>query len=202
MILKAENIIFQYRKNGHKILSGLSISIESGEIVGLSGPSGSGKTTLCKVLAGYIKPDSGQVTLDGRPLHTYTGYCPVQMVWQHPELVVNPRLRMHQILNEAGDVDDYIIESLGIEKEWMSRYPIELSGGELQRFCIARALGRKTKFLIADEITAMFDLISQAQVWKFLKEEITRRNLGVLAVSHSEMILDSLCTRRIYIPEA
>lgn len=160
MILKGEELSFCYQDGGRQILNRVSLSIESGEIVGLCAPSGFGKTTLCKILGGYVEPDSGTVTLNGRPVQDYRGYCPVQMIWQHPELVINPRLKMSQVLAEAGAIDECVIEKLGIETEWMNRYPIELSGGELQRFCIARALGTGTRFLLADEITTMLDLIT------------------------------------------
>ena len=90
-----------------------------------------------------------------------------------------------------------MIEGLGIEKGWLSRYPGELSGGELQRLCIARALGEGTRFLLADEITTMLDLITQSQIWRFLLEETSRREIGLLVVSHSRPLLDRLCTRVI-----
>ena len=67
------------------------------------------------------------------------------MIWQHPELSVNPRRKMKTVLQEGDRVNDQVIRGLGIEEGWMERYPIELSGGELQRFCIARALGESTK---------------------------------------------------------
>ena len=88
-----------------------------------------------------------------------------------------------------------IIQRLGIEEDWMDRYPGELSGGELQRFCIARALGRRTKILLADEISAMLDLITQSQMWNFLLEEAGGREIGMVVVSHSEELLDRVCTR-------
>lgn len=197
MILKGEELSFCYQDGGRQILNRVSLSIESGEIVGLCAPSGFGKTTLCKILGGYVEPDFGTVTLDGRPVQDYRGYCPVQMIWQHPERVINPRLKISQVLAEAGAIDECVIEKLGIETEWMNRYPIELSGGELQRFCIARALGTGTRFLLADEITTMLDLITQAKIWNFLKEESTERNIGMLVVSHSDELLDRLCSRRI-----
>ena len=89
------------------------------------------------------------------------------------------------------------MEKLHIEREWMERYPSELSGGELQRFCLARALRPETKILLCDEITAMLDLVTQAQIWEFLLEESRRREMGMLVVSHSEALLEKVCTRII-----
>ena len=89
------------------------------------------------------------------------------------------------------------MDGLGIERDWLNRYPSELSGGELQRFCIARALGEKTRFLLADEITTMLDLITQSQIWHFLLEEIKGREIGLLVVSHSGPLLDQICTRKV-----
>lgn len=83
----------------------------------------------------------------------------------------------------------------------MDRYPGELSGGELQRFCIARALGEGTEFLLADEISTMLDLITQSQIWNFLLEEVKRREIGLLVVSHSEALLDRICNRRLDLSE-
>jgi len=165
--------------------------------LGLAAPSGFGKTTFCKILAGYEKPDEGLVLLDGKPLSEYKGYCPVQLIWQHPQEAVNPRRKMKTVLEEGDVLDEHLIRGLGIEKEWLERYPGELSGGELQRFCIARALGEKTRFLLADEITAMLDLITQSQIWNFLLEEVKKREIGLLVVSHSEPLLERICTGRI-----
>ena len=152
MKLEASGISFRYQKGNREILNNVSLEIDSKERVGLIAPSGFGKTTFCKILAGYQRPDQGSVFLDGRPLETFQGYCPVQMIWQHPELSVNPRLKMREVLCEGDRIPERIVEGLGIERDWLNRYPAELSGGELQRFCIARALGEKTKFLLADEI--------------------------------------------------
>jgi peptide/nickel transport system ATP-binding protein len=199
VILEAKDISFQYESGNRWILSHVDMRVESHERVGLIAPSGFGKTTLCKILAGYERPAAGQVLLDGKPLSYYGAYCPVQMVWQHPEQVVNPRLRMGAVLAEGDSVEPEILEALGIEKDWLGRFPGELSGGELQRFCIARALGRRTKFLLADEISTMLDLITQSQLWRFLLEECTRRQIGLLAVSHSPALLARVCTRQIHL---
>lgn len=196
MILEGKNLTFSYDEKDGKILKNVNIQIESGERVAILGPSGFGKTTLCKILGGYLKPDSGEVLLDGKPLPS-KGYCPVQMIWQHPEKAVNPRLRMRHVLLEGQQIEERIIRELGIEEDWLNRYPQELSGGELQRFCIARSLGKETKFLIADEISTMLDLITQSQIWNFLLNEVTRRKIGLIMVSHSEPLLDKIATRRI-----
>ena len=195
MRLEARNVSVRYDNGNRNILNHMDLTLESGDRLGLAAPSGFGKTTFLKILAGYETPDEGGVYLDGKPLSAYKGYCPVQMIWQHPELAVNPRLRMGTILNEGGPVEERIVRGLGIESGWLDRYPGELSGGELQRFCIARALGSGTRFLLADEITTMLDLITQSQIWQFLGEEVGRRGLGLMVVSHSQALMERLCGR-------
>ena len=195
MILEAKNISFRYGKDTRQILNDFSLQIESRERVGIVAKSGFGKTTFCKILAGYEKPDQGEVLLDGKPLSAWDGYCPVQMIWQHPEQVVNPRLRMREVLKEGDEVEESVIRGLGIEKDWQNRFPAEISGGEMQRFCIARALGKRTRFLLADEISTMLDLITQSQIWSFLVQETRQRGIGLLAVSHNLPLLQQVCTR-------
>ena len=198
MILETHNLTFYYRnRKKNPIIDRFELTISPGERVGLRGSSGRGKTTLCRLLAGYERPKKGEILLDGRPVGEYRGACPVQMVWQHPETVVDPLLRLRETLAEAGDIEEQMMEKLHIEKEWLERYPAELSGGELQRFCLARALRPETKILLCDEITAMLDLVTQAQIWEFLLEEAERRKMGMLVVSHSEALLEKVCTRII-----
>lgn len=199
MTLSAEHLSFRYGRNLPLVLKDVSLSLEEGERVGIVGPSGYGKSTLAKVLAGYLEPTEGAVLLDGTPLPKQ-GYSPVQMVYQHPELAVNPRLRMEKILNEAWEPDRELLQRMGIEDSWMTRWPTELSGGELQRFCIARVLGPETKFLVCDEITTMLDVITQAQIWRLLLEEATSRNLGMLIITHNMSLADQVCTRVIHLP--
>lgn len=196
MILEAKGISFGYKK-GVSLFDNVQITIESHERVGMVAQSGFGKTTLCQILSGYLKPVSGQVLLDGQDIHTIKGYCPVQMIWQHPEKSVNPRLRMRDVIAEGDDIEERIMEGLGIERDWFTRFPGELSGGELQRFCIARALGKRTKFLIADEISTMLDLITQSQIWNFLLAEVAARNIGLIAVTHSKSLLEHITTRQV-----
>ena len=88
------------------------------------------------------------------------------MIYQHPEKAVNPRWKLKKTVTEAWEPDDALLRELRINKDlWYSRWPNELSGGELQRFCVARVLGPKTEFIIADEMSTMLDAITQAQIW-------------------------------------
>ena len=195
MILEAKNLSFCYEEKGRQILNQFSLRADSSERVGIVAPSGFGKTTLCKLLAGYEEPERGEILLDGNQLQSYKGYCSVQMIWQHPEQAVNPRLRMRAVFEEGDQVDPALMEKLGIEPDWLNRFPTELSGGELQRFCIARALGKRTRFLLADEISTMLDLITQSQIWHFLIEETQRRGIGMIVVSHDAELVGKVCTR-------
>ena len=199
-MLEVQDITFSYQKNGNQILEHVNLSVGPEERLGILAPSGYGKTTLLKIISGYISPDAGRILVDGELL-PQKGYCPVQMIFQHPEQAVNPRLRMREVLKEGDGISKELIKGLGIEEDLKNRFPQELSGGELQRFCIARALGKGTKYLLCDEITTMLDFITQGQIWNFLIEETKRRGIGMVIVSHSQPLLDHVCTRQIRLNE-
>ena len=192
-MLEARDLAFAY-PGAAPVLQGVSLCVAPGERVALTAPSGRGKTTLCQLLAGYLQPACGQVLADGAPLPT-RGACPVQMIWQHPERVLDPRLTLGRSLEQAGSPQPRVVEALGIRPQWMSRYPHELSGGELQRFCIARALGASPRYLIADEVSTMLDAVTQAQLWGFLLEEQQRCGFGMLLVTHAPQLQELLATR-------
>ena len=192
-MLEARDVSFAYKK-GREIDCGIILSVSPDERVALQAPSGFGKTTLCQILSGYLQPSAGQVLVDGEPLPK-RGVCPVQLIWQHPEKVLDPRMRMRDSLAEAGAADPRIIEALGIQRRWMDRFPHELSGGEMQRFCIARALTARPKYLIADEISTMLDAVTQAQLWDFLVRETSEQGIGMVLVSHSPELTARVATR-------
>ncbi len=200
MQLRAENISFRYNNKSPWILKNVDLTIETGERVALTGPSGYGKSTLSKILAGYIKPTEGQVLLDGKPLPE-RGYSPVQMIYQHPEQAVNPRWKIERTLKECWEPDEELLKEMGIESEWLKRWPSELSGGELQRFCIARVLGPQTRFLVCDEITTMLDVITQAQIWELLLERASERDLGMAVVTHNMALAEKVCSRIVSLPD-
>lgn len=198
MQLEAKNLCFRYSEKSPWILNDISLTVSSGERVGIVGPSGCGKSTLAKILSGYERPNSGELFYNGKPLPD-KGYCPVQMIYQHPELSVNPRWKMEKILNEAWNPDEKLLEKMGIEKAWLTRWPSELSGGELQRFCIARALSPQTKILVCDEITTMLDVITQAQVWNVLIDIAEERKMGMVVITHNIELANRVCTRIVEI---
>jgi len=199
MSLKGENLSFGYKRD-NLILNNVNISVGRGEVLGLIGDSGSGKSTLCKILAGYENNYGGKVSLDGKEIPS-KGYNPVQLVFQHPEKAINPRWKMKDILNEGHKVPQDILDSFGIKKNWLNRWPNELSGGELQRFALARALSPETKFLIADEITTMVDAITQAQIWNIVLDVVEKMNIGVLVVSHEKNLIKRLCHDVVYLAD-
>lgn len=194
MQLKVEHIDFRYTDKSPWILKDVSLTIEAGERVGIVGPSGYGKSTLSKIIAGYMNPTSGSVMIDEKPLPK-KGMCPVQMIYQHPEYAVNPRWKMKKILNECWTPGEEVLARMGIEKDWLNRWPSELSGGELQRFCIARILSPDVKFLLCDEITTMLDVITQAQIWQVLLDTAKKNGYGMLIINHNMALAEKVCTR-------
>ena len=193
MQLRAEKINFKYKEDKY-MLKDIDFTIKSGEVVGLVAPSGFGKTTLAKILAGYENPERGTVTIDGEKI-TNKGYNKVQLIFQHPEKSVNPRWKMDKILKEAYLPSKELLDDMGIKKEWLNRWPSELSGGELQRFCVVRALSPETKFLIADEMTTMLDAITQAQIWNVVLNHVKKYNIGLVVISHEKSLIDRICDR-------
>lgn len=199
-MLSAKNLSFGY-EGSHSLFANLSFDVSPGERLELSAPSGAGKTTLCKVLAGYLSPSAGEVYVDESPL-PQKGKCPVQLIQQHPELACDPRMRMRAMLGESGAKGEELqrlSELMHIKPEWSNRYPHELSGGELQRFCIVRALAANPSYLVCDEMTTMLDALTQMQIWKAVLDEAQRTNMGLVFVSHSPALAQRIATRRVYL---
>lgn len=173
------------------VLSGLSFRLSAGGILGLQGPSGCGKTTLGKLLAGHLRPDSGDILLDGQPVPEH-GPCPIQLLFQHPETAVDPRWRIGEILREGWSPDAVTLARFGIQPAWLERYPHEVSGGELQRIAIVRALIPGLRLLICDELTASHDAITQVQIWRALQDHARQTGIALLVISHDTPLLTAL----------
>lgn len=194
MKLEARHLSFRHDAHNPWLFKDLNLSLAQGECVGLVGPSGCGKSTLAALLGGYLRPDGGEILLGERPLPK-RGFCPVQLIYQTPEQAINPRWKLKRTLAEAGLSDQGLMARLGIEGAWLNRYPRELSGGELQRFCVARALSADTQFLLADEISTMLDVITQAQIWEIILTEAKRRGMGLLVITHNGALASQICER-------
>lgn len=194
-MLQIKNISFSYTRES-EILKDVNFSVAPGEIVGIFGSSGYGKSTLAKIISGVLKPSSGEVLVDNKPLSS-GGYCPIQLIYQHPEKAVNPKWKMKKVISEGWEVSHDIQEKMEIRERWMSRWPQELSGGELQRFCISRALSPDVKYIVADEITTMLDALTQVRIWTNLLNIAKERNVGIIIVTHNMHLAKKLCDRII-----
>ena len=186
-------------QEGRRLWDSVSFQVAAGERQGISAPSGYGKTTLGRVLAQWQTPTSGSVTVGGKSL-SKKGYCPVQLVPQHPELTFNPYRTTGESLRDAWSPDAAWFERLAVSPAWLKRRPDELSGGELARIALLRALDPRTRYLIADEVTAQLDPHTQAQVWQVLLEEVKRRELGLIVFSHNKALLEKVCSS-IWMPQ-
>lgn len=198
-MLEAKALSYRYGE-GSSVLRNVSLRAADGERLALLGPSGRGKSTLALLLAGYLPLQKGAITLDGAPLPKDC-YNPVQLVYQHPEKAMDPRWKVGDTLREAWDVPEELLAAIGAEPGWLTRWPHELSGGQLQRLSILRALSPKTRVLIADEITASLDPITQAQIWSVILQEVEQHNMILIAITHNEALAQRICTRMIHIEE-
>lgn len=226
VLLRAAGLSFAYGSQS-PLFAGLDLEVRAGERVALLGPSGVGKTTLCRLLAGILEPSEGSVRVGAcepcgscGPAVVSRGSCrnrgsvessgahrtrprPVQLIPQHPERAFDPRMRMRDSLGEAGDVDGGLARGLcdrfGVRDEWLDRLPHELSGGELMRCCLVRALMAQPDVLICDESTAMLDLVTQAELWRVIIELQARAGFGLVFVSHSGALVRRIATRRVVI---
>ena len=200
MKLKIENLSFKYPNAKKYLLKDVNLELDNKKIVGLIGDSGSGKSTLCKILSGYIDNYEGNMTFNENPLPK-KGFKPIQLIYQHPEKVMNPKWKMKQVLEESWNVPDELLDEFGIQKQWLKRYPQELSGGELQRFSVLRSLNPNTQFLIADEMTTMVDAITQVQILDSVLKIVKKRKMGFLVVSHDTSLIETICDEKIYLKD-
>ncbi|EHG20779.1 hypothetical protein HMPREF9334_01234 [Selenomonas infelix ATCC 43532] len=198
-MLEAKDLSYRYGEDS-PVLCNVSLRVADGERLALLGPSGRGKSTLALLLAGYLPLQKGAITLDGASLPKDC-YNPVQLIYQHPEKAMDPRWKVGDTLREAWDVPEELLTAIGAEPDWLTRWPHELSGGQLQRLSILRSLSPKTRVLIADEITASLDPITQAQIWSVILREIEKNRTMLIAITHNEALAQRICTRMVHIED-
>jgi ABC-type dipeptide/oligopeptide/nickel transport system ATPase subunit len=199
-------------------LDGVSLELYPGDRLGLMGHSGSGKSTLAKIVAMLLRPDAGTLTIDGIGVERWGVAAPrelrrkVQLLWQAPRLAVDPRLRLRDIILEPLAANGLLPQDAqerqalllqwsfkaGLTRELLSRFPHEVSDGQLQRACLARALILEPQYLICDEMSAMLDVSTQASLLQVIAEQQeSGTQMGVLLISHDPILVKHWCNRLI-----
>ena len=186
-----------------KAVDDISFSIRKGETLGLVGESGSGKTTLGRALLRLIEPSAGQVFYDKTDLlsldkkNLKAMRRKMQIIFQDPYASLNPRMTVGvsimepMVIHKVGKnkeerihKTEELMESVGLKKEMIHRYPHEFSGGQRQRVCIARAIAIKPEFIVCDESVSSLDVSIQAQILNLLKDLQEKFNLTYIFISH------------------
>ncbi|MER5198931.1 ABC transporter ATP-binding protein [Streptomyces sp. NPDC002755] len=195
------------------VVRNVSLTIAPGEAVGLLGPSGCGKSTLARVAALLHRPDSGSLVLDGTPVRHWRHRAPreqrtaVGIVFQQPRLSADPRLRLTDLIAEplratgrreaVPDRVPELAEGVGLTPDLLKRRPHEVSDGQLQRACLARALVLRPRWLVCDEMTAMLDASTTAALVTVVEDYRRATGAGLLAVGHDRVLLHRWCDRTI-----
>ncbi|WP_108988825.1 ABC transporter ATP-binding protein [Streptomyces coelicoflavus] len=191
----------------------VSLSVAPGEAVGLLGPSGCGKSTLARVAALLHRPDAGALHLDGTPVRHWRHRAPRALrtafgvVFQQPRLAADPRLTLADLVAEplratgrrdeaAGRVAE-LAAGVGLTADLLTRRPHEVSDGQLQRACLARALVLRPRWLVCDEMTAMLDASTTAALVRVVEDYRAGTGAGLLAVGHDRVLLDRWCDRTV-----
>ncbi|RLI78647.1 ABC transporter ATP-binding protein [Archaeoglobales archaeon] len=197
-----------------KAVDGVSFHVNKNETLALIGESGSGKSTLGKLLLMLIKPTSGEVYFNGLNLTKMRDRelrkirQEMQLIPQHPEDALDPKwkiydsmvepLRIHKLVNGKSEEKELVyelLEMVGLQEEHLNRYPHELSGGELQRVVIARAISLNPKFIVCDEPTSMLDVSVQASIINLLLDLQKKLGLAYLFITHDLEIANVVADR-------
>jgi peptide/nickel transport system ATP-binding protein len=216
-LLEVEDLRVRYG-TGRKSLTavdGVSLTVEAGEALGIVGESGSGKSTLARAIVQVVPSAAGRIVLAGRDVTNAQGPARrhvrdrVQMVFQDPFATLNPRLTIGATLEEAirlrerreGESTERklelreLLDMVSLSGALARRFPNELSGGQLQRVCIARALAGRPQLLILDEVTSALDVSVQASILNLLRGLRRTLKLSYLCISHDLSVISYLCER-------
>lgn len=217
--LKNINVSFRSERQdkilGHtrqQVLFDVSLAVKEGTCLGILGESGSGKSTMGRVLCGLLKPDSGEAVLDGVSVYaSRAGRQNLQnklsIVFQDYTTSANPRFRIRDIIGEGLTVQERregkkldrkaetsrLLELVGLPADFADRFPHELSGGQLQRVCIARAVACKPEIILFDEAISSLDAHTQVQVMDLLRELKDRLGLTYIFITHDLTSITYLC---------
>lgn len=206
------HVSLQSRHKEIELVCGVSFAVAPGECLGILGESGSGKSTMGRVLCGLLKPDSGEAVLDGVSVYaSRAGRRNLQnklsIVFQDYTTSANPRFRIRDIIGEGLTVQERregkkldrkaetsrLLELVGLPADFADRFPHELSGGQLQRVCIARAVACKPEIILFDEAISSLDAHTQVQVMDLLRELKDRLGLTYIFITHDLTSITYLC---------
>lgn len=200
-ILDLRNLTASYGA-GVKVLDGVNIAIPRGKTVALVGESGSGKSTVARVIAGLLVPSGGEVLFDRQSLlpsykeRSEDSLRRIQLIYQMPDVALNPRMKIRDVVgrplefyfglgNQARDQRvSELLSRIGLNDSYLDRYPSELSGGEKQRICIARALAAEPDIIVCDEITSALDPLVAEGILTLLQELQDNLNVSYLFITH------------------
>ncbi len=206
------------KSSAKRALHAISLDVHPGEVVAVVGGSGSGKTTLGHAIAGLVRPSSGEILFEGRPIvgnaDTFRDYrLNCQMVFQDPNSSLDPRMRVQQLVAEplrlVSDLTaaakqarlDEVLAEVGLSEGFADRYAHELSGGQRQRVAIARAIVRRPRFVIADEPVSALDVTVRAQVLALLAALQRKHGFSCLFISHDLGVVEQVADRVIVMQE-
>lgn len=220
-MLKLDKICVSFRSErqdkifGHtkqQILFDVSVEVKKGTCLGILGESGSGKSTMGRVLCGLLKPDSGNVLINDIPVYaSKSGRRELQnklsIVFQDYTTSANPRFRVRDILKEGLYVRqrkeqirldqekeiNRLLELVGLSPDFAERFPHELSGGQLQRVCIARAIACNPEIILFDEAISSLDAHTQVQIMDLLLELKEKLSLTYIFITHDLTSITYLC---------
>lgn len=192
----------------------ISFDLFKGESLGIVGESGSGKTTVVRMITRLLNATMGEVIFNDEDILKLKGrnlrriYKDIQMVFQSPYESFNPRYTLGKSVSEpmlnnginkadAEKRTEMLFSRVGLNKELISRYPHEVSGGQCQRAGIARALGTNPKILICDECTSALDVTIQRQIIDLLNELRSEMDMSYLFISHDLAVVQAFCDRAV-----
>lgn len=201
-MIKFDNVVKQYGKQN--VLNHCTFSIAEQESVGLMGLSGSGKSTIAKLLLGLEKINSGTIVVNDKPYHysNKQNEINIQIVFQDSYKSVNPHFTVYDILlesvhNDTLKYDDiiHILSEIGLDETYLTLKSGQLSGGQLQRVCIARALLQNPNVIIFDESLSGLDPIIQGQILKLLQQLKEKYQFTYIFITHEYEICYAICDR-------
>lgn len=217
-ILKIQNLSYEYenyslfkKKTSTSVLKNINLTLKKGEILGILGQSGSGKSTLAKIITGILKLKNGEIFFDGKKILLNSlskrreFYKKVQIVFQDSISSTNKSLKIYSIIEEPllylsslnqskrKERIHEVIDFVGLDKSILEKRAAFVSGGELQRVCIARSLAIKPEILIFDEATSSIDLVKQIQILNLIKS--LKGEFSLIFITHDIRLVNLLCDR-------